>query len=140
MELFIKFVSTGAHPAYLLCRRSQHQGMIGYVPCHNSPRDNKRISANCVAADNGAVRPQGGPFFDKGRSYFVHAPDVRPGIDDISEDHAWAAEHVVFQGCTFEDGDVILNFAAISNVNVRSDHNILTDIAGFTYPGTREDM
>ena len=140
MAFFVKFASTGADPAYLFCRISHHQGVIGHIACHHRTGPDKGISADPVAADNGAIGAQGGTLLNQGGPDLFHAPDVGPGIDDIGEDHAGAAEDVIFQGDTFIDGNVILNLASLSDGDVRTDHDILTDVAVIAEEGTGQNM
>ena len=103
--------------------------MVGDILCDHCPGADEGITPNGVAADDGAVGPQGGTFFDEGRTNLIHLPDFRPWIVDIGENHRGAAEDAVLQGGAFINADVVLNLAFIANDGIGADDDVLADIA-----------
>ena len=132
MPFFIEPVSTGADPTHLLGRISHHQSVIRYVTGHNRAGPDEGVSADPVAAYDGAISAQGGALLNQGGADFFLAYDMRPGIDDIRENHARAAEDVLFQGDARVNGYVVLNLASVPDGHIRSDHHVLPDVAGFS--------
>ena len=114
--------------------------MIGDILRDHGAGAYEGVFTQCVAADDGAVGTQGGALFDDGRTDLVHLGDFRPGVVDVCEDHRGAAEDAVFEGDTFVDADVVLDFALISDRYIRPDDDILADVAVFTDFGAGEDV
>ena len=121
-------------------RVAYHQGMVGDILCDYRTGADKGIAADGVAADDGAVGPQGGAFLDEGGADLVHLGDFRPWVEDIREDHRGAAEDAVFQGDAFIDADVVLDLAFVADGDVRADDDILANVAVFADFGSGKDM
>jgi len=51
----------------------------------------------------------------------------------FSEHHRWSAEDAVFKVDALVERYIILNLAALPDVNIRSYNNILADVAVFVY-------
>ena len=86
------------------------------------------------------LAPSVAPVFNEGGSHLVHLADFRPGVVDVGEDHGRAAEDAVFQGHSFVDGDVVLDFAVFADGDIRADHHVLADVAVFADSGIAEDV
>ena len=114
--------------------------MVGDIFCHHGAGADEGISADGVAADDGAVGPQGGAFLDEGGADLVHLGDFRPWIVDVGEDHGRAAEDAIFQGDAFIDADIVLNLALVADGDVGTDDDILADVAVLADLGAGEDM
>jgi len=139
-EVIRQFFSAFAHPAGLPGRVADHQGVIGYVFCDNRPGGDEGVTADCSAADDGAVGPEGGAFFDEGGAHLVHLADFGAGVEDVREDHRRAAKDAVFEGDAFIDGDIILYFALVAYGYIGADDDILADRAVFADSGAGEDV
>ena len=107
---------------------------------HNRTGSDEGVPADFVSADDSAIGAEGGALFNEGRLRFVHSSDMRPGVDDICENHAGATEDVVFQSDSFINGYVVLNLASIPDGHIRSDHHILPDVAGFANHAAVQDV
>jgi hypothetical protein len=114
--------------------------VLRYVLGDHRPGADEGVAADGMAADDGAVGPQGGAFLDEGGADLVHLPDFRPGVVDIGEYHRGAAEDAVFQGDAFIDADVVLDLALVADSGVGADDDVLADVAGFADPGAGEDV
>ncbi len=110
-------------------RIAGYQGVIGDILRHDSARTNEGIASNGMAADDGAVGPQGGTFFNDGETYLVHLADLGPWVVDVGEHHGRTTEDAVFQGDALVNGDVVLDLAFVADGNVRTDDHVLTDVA-----------
>jgi len=115
LALFIQFFSADAHPADQFGRVADHKGVVGNVFCDHRPRSYEGVFTDGVAADDGAVGPQGGAFPDKGRADLAHLGNFRPWVVDVRKDHRGAAENAVFKGNAFINADVILNLALVAD-------------------------
>ena len=140
MALFVQFFTAFAHPANLFRRIAHHKGMVVDIFCHHSSGADEGVTANCVAADDRAVGPQGGAFFDKGGTDLVHLGDFRPGVVDIGKNHRWAAENAVFQGDAFVNAHVVLDLALVTDGDIGTDDDVLTDVAVFTDLGAGKNV
>jgi hypothetical protein len=65
---------------------------------------------------------------------------MRSREKNIGEDHTGATKHIVFQSDTFVDRNVILDFAAIPDANLRADHYVLSYHAASTDTASGENM
>jgi len=118
-----------AHPADPAGGIAGHEGVVGDVLRHHGAGADEGVAADGVAADDGAVGPQGGAALDEGGAYLVHLADLGPGVVDVREDHGGAAEDAVFEGDAFIDGDVVLDLAAGADDGIRADDDVLADVA-----------
>jgi len=114
--------------------------VVGDVFGHDGAGADEGVAANGVAADDGAVGPQGGAALDEGGADLIHLSDFGAGVEDVGEDHGRAAEDAVFQGDTFVDGDVVLNFAFVADDGVWAYYDVLADVAVLADFGAGEDV
>jgi hypothetical protein len=135
-----KFFPTLANPAMLPGRIAVNQGMGRNIFSDYRARPHKGVFAHGHAADNSAVGAQAGAFAYQCGPRLVHTPDIGPGVEHGGENHAGAAENIVFQGYAFVNTYVILNFTAIANNHIRPGNHILADIAVFPNNSTRHYM
>ena len=103
--------------------------MVGHILRDHRPGADEGVAPDGVAADDGAVGPQGGAFLDESGADLVHFGDLRPGVVDICEDHRGAAEDAVFQGDAFIHAHVVLDLALVADGYVGADDDILADVA-----------
>jgi len=94
--------------------------MIGYVFRHDGAGADKRVLADGVAADDGAVGAECCALFDKSGADLVHFPDFCPRVVYVGKDHGRAAEDAVFQCNAFIDADVVLYLTFVADDCVRS--------------------
>src|SRR5690606_34199923 len=122
----VQLLAKLAHPANLFGRHSYHQRISWHVLVDHRAGAYEGVLANSHAAYNGAVGAQGGAFFDQGVAVLVLAFDQRPGVVDVGEDHAGAAEYALFKGNIVIDRDVILHLAVIADNNPITDKDVLS--------------
>ena len=65
--------------------------------------------ADAMATNDRAIGPQGGTAFHKGGAKFVFTRHGRPGIHDVGEYGAGAAEHIIFEGHPLVNRNVVLD-------------------------------
>lgn len=116
-----------AHPADLLCRHSGHQGIGFDIAVDDGAGGDKGIFSHGNAADDGAVGAQGGAFFDPGGAVFAFARNGGTRVVDICEDHARAAEDVVFEGYGVIDADVVLHLDVVADHHIVADEDVLAE-------------
>ena len=114
--------------------------MVGDIFGHNRARTDKGITAYRMATDNGAVGAECCAFLDKCGADLVHFTDFRPWVIDVGKNHGWTAEDAVFKGDAFVHGNVVLDLAFIADDSVRTDDDILADVAVFANFGTGKDV
>jgi hypothetical protein len=66
LSLFIQFFPADAHPADLFGGIAHHEGMVWDILGNHRPGADEGVFSDGVAADDGAVGPKSGAFFDKG--------------------------------------------------------------------------
>ena len=76
-----------AHPADYFGGIAEHQGEIGNIFGDHSPRADKAIGADGMAAENGGIGADGGAFLNQSLFEFVHPGNAATRIYHIGEDH-----------------------------------------------------
>ena len=114
-----------AHPADLPCWNTDHQGIGRHIAIDDGTGTDEGVLTNGVAADDGAVGPQGGAALDQRIAIFVLAGDGAARIIDVGEDHARAAEYVVFQGDVVVHRDIVLHLHVVADDDLVADKNVL---------------
>ena len=114
------------HPADLLCRHANHQGIGRYVTIDHRARTDKGKFTNGVATDDGAVGAQGRTTLDQRVAVFVLAGDGTTRVVYVGEHHARAAENVVFQRDVVVHRDVVLHLHVVADHNLVADKHVLT--------------
>ena len=136
----IQFLAALTHPADLPGRVANHQGIVGDIFRNYCSGADKSIGTDSVAADDCAVGAQGGALFDKRGAHLIHPADFRSWVIDVGKNHRRSAEYSVFEGDTFIDADVVLDFAFVANGCVGADDNILTDVTILANFGAGENV
>ena len=113
---------------------------IRHIPVDDRSGTYKGIPAYGNAADNGGIGPDGRPFFHQRLLIFVFPGNLTARVVDIGKNHTGTAEHVILQGHAFIDRDIILDLAAMADLGVRTDNDILADIAGCADAAAGQDM
>ena len=103
------------HPADLAARDADHESVGFDVFIDHSTGADEGVLANRDAADDGAVGAESDTCFDEGVSVFVFACDERAGVVDIRKNHAGTAKDPVFEYDIVVEGDVVLDFAVVTN-------------------------
>lgn len=109
------------HPANLACRHAHHQRIGRYVAVDDRAGADEGVFTHGVAADDGAISPQGRATLDQRVAIFVLTGDATAGVIDVGKDHAWAAENVVFQR------DVVVHRHVVLHLHVIADHHLVAD-------------
>ena len=108
---------------------TDHHRVIRYVLGNDCPGADHGIPAYGVAADDYGVSTNRGSPLHQGSLVLRFARDVTARVDDIGEDHARSAEHVVLEGNALVHGDIVLDLAGISYDNVLADNDVLAYVA-----------
>ena len=129
-----------AHPADLAGGDAGHEGVGFDVPGDDGAGGDEGVFAQGDAADEGSVGADGGAALDQGAAVFVLADDGGAGVVDVGEDHAGAAEDVVFQGDGVVEADVVLHLAVIADDYVVADEDVLAEGAALADAGAGADV
>ncbi len=129
-----------AHPANLLGGHTHHQriGLDVFVNHRSSAHKGK--FTNGGTADNGAVGPERGPFFDQGVAVFAFALNQRARVVNVGEDHAGAAEHPIFQRDVVVHADIVLDLAVVANDHLVAHEHVLAQGHAFADLGATAHM
>ena len=114
-----------AHPADLFGWDADHQGVGFDIAVDDSTGGDECIFTDGCAADNGGVGTYGCAALNQGIAVFVFAADGRARVVHVGEDHAGAAEHIVFKGDVVIDGDIVLYLAVVADGHAVADKDIL---------------
>ena len=114
--------------------------MVGYIFRNYSASADEGVTADGMAADDGAVGAKRCALFDEGGAHLVHFADFSPRVVYVGEYHRRAAENAVFKCNTFINADVVLDFAFIADDGVGADNDVLANVAVFAYFGTGKDV
>src|SRR5436305_320658 len=87
------------------------------------------MRAESRSANDGGVGSYRSALFYERAAIFMFPFDWTARINDIGEDHRWAAKDVVFEFNSGIDRYIILNLDAIADSHARTDHNVLSEIA-----------
>ena len=98
------------------------------------------MASNGIATQNRAVGSQCRAFLDQGSFQLTHPRDLASRIDDIGEYHRRTTEHVILQRYAFIDGNIILYLYTLSDADIGTDDDILSNSAIFPYPGTLHNV
>src|SRR5580693_1220733 len=114
-----------AYPPVLAGGNASDESVVRYVVGNNSAGCDKCIAADGCATHYRAVCSERGSPFHQRPVKFMFANYVTARIDDIRKNHRRAAEHIALQLHTFIDGDIVLNFDAISHDYPGADDDVL---------------
>jgi len=98
-----------AHPADLPGGNTGHEGVGFDVLGDDGPGADEGVLAERDAADDGGIGANRGPLPHEGAAVPVLTGDGCTRIVDIGEDHAGAAEDIVFEGHGVVKADVVLD-------------------------------
>ena len=114
-----------AYPADLAGGDASHEGVGFDVFGDDGAGGDESVFAQGDATDEGGVGADGGALLHQGAAVFVLADDGGAGVVDVGEDHAGAAEDIVFQGDGVVDADVVLHLAVVTDEDVVADKDVL---------------
>lgn len=137
---FINPLAALACPADLPSRIANHERVVRNILCHHGTSADKRITANCMAAYDGAIGAKGRTFFNHCRANLIHLPNFRPWIIDVCENHGRATENAIFQRYTLIDAYIVLYLALVADRNIGTNYNVLADIAARTDFSSRKNV
>jgi len=120
-----------AHPALLMGRDTEHEGIIRHVPTDDGTGTNEGVATDGGTTDDGGVGTNGGTAFEKGLLVFFAAIELAAGVDDIGEDAGGTEEAIILDDDAGVDGDIVLNFDVIADEDTRGNDDILTEVAVF---------
>ena len=105
--------------------------MVRNISGNYSACTDKRILAYGDTANDRRIGAYGSPALDFGFTHFIHFGYFRSGIVYIGKHHGWSAKNMIFEGDAFVYGHIVLDFASVSDNDVRTDYDILADITVF---------
>lgn len=121
-QAFAASANPGAEPS----GHADDQRKWCHIAGDHGARRNHGIRTDCRSTDDGCIGADAGSAFHKCRPELFLAIDEGSGRKDIGKDCAWPAKHLVFKPDAFIDRDVVLNLAAVADVHIRADHDVLT--------------
>lgn len=121
----LQAVAVFAHPADLTCRHANHQRVGRHVAVDDGAGADEGILSHNAAADDGAIGAQSRTALDQGVAIFVLARDGAARVIDVGEDHARAAENVVFQRDVVVHRDVVLHLDVVADDDLVADEHVL---------------
>ena len=127
--------SAFTHPACHLRRRPNDQRIVRHVFGHHRAGADKGVSSDRNPTDNRAVGAQRRPFLYQCGFQLSHAGNFAPRIEDIRKDHRRPTEDIIFKSHALIDGDVVLNLDPVPYRGIRTNRDVLTDLAGFSDSG-----
>src|SRR5262249_52095169 len=126
--------SAPTHPALDSTGIAVHERVVRHIASHQSPRADESVLADCHSAQDGAVGTKTCTSPYEGRSELLHSPDFAPWIEYIGEHHRGSTEVVILECHPLEHRNVILDLDAVTDGDVRPDHNVLADSAVPSHP------
>lgn len=129
-----------AHPADLSRRVADDQRISRYIAGNDGACADHRIRPDIVAANYRAICPERCTFADVSWRKLVLAFDMCTRCKYICEYHRRTAKHILVKGHALIDGNIILEFAAITDRNIGACHNVLPDRAVTADDGARQNM
>src|SRR5262249_7462343 len=106
-------ISTNTHPPYDSAWVPHNQSEVRYVFCYHSASTDKSVHTDCDSANNRTICSQRCSFTNQGRLKLIHPPYLTSRINHIGEHHGRTTKHIVFQGHTLVDGNVVLDLDSI---------------------------
>ena len=123
----IQALAVLAHPADLTGGDAGHEGVGFDVLDDDGAGGDEDIFAQGDATDEGGVSTDSCAALDPGAAVFILTDDGGAGVVDVGEDHAGAAEDVVFQGDGVVNTDVVLHLAVVADDHVVADEDVLAE-------------
>lgn len=133
-------MSKFGHPAHLARGVPNQQRIIRYVLGHHRARTDEGVFPDVVPANDGCIRPDGGPLPYSGSRILIPTIDRAARIDHIGEHTRWTKKNVVIAGYSGVQRHIVLNLDVVAELNTGRDHYILTDVASFAQHRTGHDV
>ena len=132
-ELVSQALPASANPANALGGVADNKRVVGDVAVDDGACAYESVLTDCYSADDRGVRTQSNTPFHQGGADLIHLGNLCSWVIDVRKNHGWPAEHTVFQPYAFVDADIVLNLALITNRDIGTDDNVLSDIAVLAY-------
>ena len=121
----VNAVRTNAHPTDDPPGISHNQSKIRHVFGHHRAGTDKGVLPDGDAANDCTIGAESRAPANQGRAQFVHPPDLAARVKHVGKNHRRAAKYIVLESHTFIDGDVILDFHPVANIDIGADDYIL---------------
>ena len=129
-----------AHPPFLLGWHTNNKTIVRNILRYHSACCHERESPERRATDDGGVRPDAGAP-PNGRVLVECVPfDLAPGIGNIGQRAGRAKENIVLDHGAAINADIVLHFHIAPQLDTRTEHNILAEVAIFSNFRTSHDM
>src|SRR4051812_30319010 len=139
-ECVTQSLAAAANPADPAGRIADHQGMGWHISGDHRARADHGVKPDCMAAHDRSIGPNAGATPHESGGKFIAPAYIRARQQHVCEHHAGSAEYVVFDGHAFEERDIVLNLAAISDANLGADHHVLRNDTPGTYATTGQNV
>src|SRR5262249_48877873 len=116
-------------PADAARRNTGHQRKGSYIAGDDGARSDEAVHAEAAPTQDSGIRPDRAAALDHGLKKFILAINLGARVPNVGERAAWTAKHAVLQFDPFVDADIILDLAAVADVDIGPDHDILADDA-----------
>ena len=133
-------VAIFAHPAGLAGGVSNDEGVVGHGFCDDRACTDEGVASDVVSTNDGGIGTDGSAFFHKCTGVFALAVDGRTRVDHIGKNHGGSQEDVVFANHTGIDAHVVLYLDIATEHHLRTDNDILADVAVFANDAVGHDV
>src|SRR5712664_2668701 len=129
-----------AHPPHAARRHADHQAVGGHVGRDHGARADERVLAECDAANDGRVGPDGAAALHERAPVFVLARDVAARVHHVGEHAGGPAEDVVFQLDALVNRDVVLDLDVVADFRPGHHDDVLAEVAALAVHGAGHDV
>ena len=133
-------VAVFAHPAGLAGGVANDEGVVGHSFCDDRACTDEGVASDVVSTNDGSIGTDASTLFHKCTGIFALAVHGRAWVDDIGEDHRGAQEDIVFTDHTGVDAHVVLYLDVATEHHLRTDNDILADVAVFANDAVGHDV
>lgn len=129
-----------AHPPFLLGWHTDNKTVFRNILRYHSACRHEREPPERRATDDGGVCPDAGATPNGGVLVECLSFDLAPWIGDIGQRASGTKENIVLDHGATIDADIVLHFDIAPQLDARTDHDILAEVAIFPNFRTSHDM
>src|SRR5207247_2660311 len=127
-------MTVAAHPPGLSGRIAHHKGVVRNVPGYHRTGRHKRVPPDRDTANNCRVGADGTTALQSGLFVQRVPVDLGAWVADVGQHTGWPQEHLVLNDGPRVDGDIVLDFDAVSNHRSAIHVDVLADDAAVPRP------
>ena len=132
-QIISQHLSAMCNPTNLFSWNTCHDSVRLYIFSHDRSRRDKAIFPQFMSTDNGRIRANRNAFPDHSFRIFIPTIHLRPRCCNVGKHHAGTAENTIFERDALVNGHVILDFASVTYIDVRTSYCLL-----YTSPSPRD--